>query len=229
MAYSRKITRNFYPHVDIERGSDDLSRNAFRLRLLISGDFDIPQKDLIVAAALAFADRIDWPGLNRFLSTAGSLTDPRDLAEPFWDAWRREWFYNQPFTTYAGLIHCVMSRYDDGWIPKQFRTIEIYSYDEAPVDSKVSVGEALPHYYHITQGGLQIGLNEKVLNSVLVDGANGPDFWAGVIAHEILHCMGWRHPNGQSGTEIDGVQQYFEGRTSFDPSFRLNCLCGRIG
>jgi hypothetical protein len=49
-----------------------------------------------------------------------------------------------------------------------------------------------------------IALNSDYIgNQSLWKGFSSPDYWAGVITHEMLHNLGLRHPNGYEGSYIE--------------------------
>lgn len=74
-----------------------------------------------------------------------------------------------------------------------------------PQDERL--GQAIENYFD-DNGHLRIELNADYLTSgAKFNYTIQPQSWAGVIAHEILHNLGWSHPSGYQGTVISEFGQ----------------------
>jgi hypothetical protein len=206
------------------------TRSLFALRACIDTSFDSGQKDLIQRALLKFLPRIDWRTLLPFIDGAGTLTDPRDQKFPFPTAvgengclcatpektniWTATWL----------SMGSLLSDDKKQWYPSEYRTLFIHHFNEDSGSGPFLLGRAPLQGYYDTKV-LTINLNARYLNSSApFPSGTDPDLWAGTIGHEIMHNLGWAHPNGEPGTYIDAVTRYYRGQASYniDLSFEEN-------
>lgn len=96
---------------------------------------------------------------------------------------------NQRYAEEAGVIAAAL-RYALGKASPGI-ILKVNRFNKGPNGSSWTRGSATVNYYD-SVGRLRISLNGRAL-----DEANFDDrAWAGVIVHEILHNLGWEHPDG---------------------------------
>ena len=172
------------------------STSCVHFNLYISSAFDPKQKQIIIRAAQIMAQRVmqyqtfecTYKNATRDYLAASAEADEEKLRGAFWES-----LVYVDDSASIGIEGVELPKggalYIDG-----------FSADFSPAH-----GLALLDLYYEAQE-LRINLNADYigrrldyLGYVL---PNGPELWAGVIAHEIMHNLGWIHPNGYEETVI---------------------------
>lgn len=172
------------------------STSCVHFNLYISSAFDPKQKQIIIRAAQIMAQRVmqyqtfqcTYKNATRDYLADSAEADEEKLRSAFWES-----LVYVDDSASIGIEGVELPKggalYIDG-----------FSADFSPAH-----GLALLDLYYEEQE-LRINLNADYigrrldyLGYVL---PNGPELWAGVIAHEIMHNLGWIHPNGYEETVI---------------------------
>lgn len=138
--------------------------------------------------------RMVFGNADRFIRRAQSvgLTRRRPHTRPF----RPPLPYQTPDPTSlrerivqeAGLIEAAVSFALTARGPEPGRRLVIRSYSKAPNGNRWSLGSAPVNSYP-DDGYLRMSLNRRAL----ADAGLSNDRWGAIIAHEILHNLGWGH------------------------------------
>lgn len=87
-------------------------------------------------------------------------------------------------------------------------------------DGPTVFGSATPNYYD-THKALRITLNVDSFGTLDDEPVSEEDCWAGIMAHEFLHNLGWSHPNDVYNLTmpIEIYQNCISGGHNLDSSF----------
>jgi hypothetical protein len=190
------------------RGFSGSATSGISLRTHISNAFDSGQRDLIKGAVNNLALRVpagvgycvrdkdspphsDRRNPNYPFPTA---VGPHDIFSPSMEEWLKLWI----------CIWLSMGAYNKNGLGQyDYRPLFIDREDiQDTVPNSFTLGKAEIQLYH-NANHLRIRLNGKYLNSTdPFSKGTDSNVWTGTIMHEILHNLGWDHPNGYPGTYI---------------------------
>lgn len=177
---------------------------------IIDDEFSESQKKLIQEALKIFVKSRGTFYRNLDAAyKANNLTQPRDPKLPFRNA---DFDYGPPpnrseyYKIATAVTLSVDTHLRDGkWLPSEYRTLYIRRMHETSNKPPYVLGRANLQHYTDT-GVLDISLNAAYLDSTTpFNRGKSASVWAGIIMHEILHNLGWAHPDGQKGTWIEAA------------------------
>jgi hypothetical protein len=206
----------------------------------ISNDFSKEQIEIIRDAVEIYVQR----NLNPATRCAGKYgtTYPRNSAFPFPGGLPDP---QNPAVTEVGVMYVAVFKstgayLDSGtFFPAQYRTLLINRFDEDAVTdpstgrTTYTLGKAGVNIYNINNEILEVSLNGKLIGaSSSYPGSTNRDIWAGTIAHEILHNLGWEHGANNADSYIGEYGRCVE-RNSADKPLALAPLpydeiCGTV-
>ena len=202
------ITRTYYTfrrQISPPGGSTYISVNTG-----ISNDFSKEQIEIIRDAVEIYVQR----NLNPAATCTGKYgkTYPRNLAFPFPGGLPDPQY---PSVTEAGVIYVAVFSStgailkSDKFSPAPYRTLLINRFDEDAVTdpstgrTTYTLGKAGVNIYDINNQILEVSLNGKLIGAgSSYPGSTDRDTWAGTIAHEILHNLGWEHGSNNADSYI---------------------------
>jgi hypothetical protein len=203
------VTRTYF---SIKKQLRSGSSSYFSVVAGISNDFSSEQIDIIKSAFTLFAQRGYPDNFNPVQSCIGKYGSsfPRNPSLPFPDSPVTNPALTEIQKIIVAIYSCIGMFPDDkgNFIPQEYRPLLINRFDQDPVADpstgrkSFTLGKAGVNIYNLNKL-LEISLNGKFIGS----GSEYPkstdaNVWAGVIAHEILHNLGWEHGSNDSGTYI---------------------------
>lgn len=222
------------------------NKTTRNLVVIISAAFSEEQTSLIRDSAKHYYDRIYSPtGLQQAAKIARTttLTFPRRNELIFHNGAGDKLTvaeYVKLYITHSFAFICAPREGQDSslaasWSPYKWRQIIIDCYEkEATTDpttgqQSFELGRGGINQFTLING-LHIYLNSRFLNSdtPFPNGKN-PDLWAGVIAHEIMHNLGYEHGSDANGTYIGTVQNCIAGSgitpslSDSKPDYTITC------